>query len=160
MQAHLFGAAMSTLTKKELRAWARLQMVHARVSSRLDEALNGDGLPPLGWFGLLSALSQASAAGVRPFELERETGEAQYTVSRLLDRMTKEGLVVRTSCEDDRRGALVALSDKGAETASRMRETCERILSTEFVSLLSGKKIKALDGMLGDLLPERRRRAG
>ncbi|MFO1117724.1 MAG: MarR family winged helix-turn-helix transcriptional regulator [Beijerinckiaceae bacterium] len=147
---------MTDLSKKELRAWTRLQMVHGRVTGLLERALASDGLPPLDWYGLLTALGRVPASGARPFELEQATGEAQYTVSRLLDRMAREGLVIRNACEDDRRGALVSLSDKGAGTLANMRETCQRVLQQEFVDLLSGKKVKALDGMLGDLLPERR----
>lgn len=148
---------MVELSKKELRAWVRLDKAHRRLTAVLQSALSQAGLPPLGWYALLKELSRGPAGGMRPFELEEATGEAQYNVSRLLDRMVKDGVVARSYCEDDRRGALVALSPKGAETLARMRDVYEATLSRELVDRLSGKEVKALDGLLGELLPERKR---
>ena len=143
---------MTDLAKKEIRAWNRLSRVHALVTGALDARLKGAGLPPASWYPILSALGKADVAGLRPFEIEEATGEAQYNVSRLLDRMAKAGVVLRSPCEDDRRGWRVALAEPGRAMHARMWEVYAACLAESFVDPLSGKQIRALDEICGDLL--------
>lgn len=146
------------LAKKELRAWLRLGKVHARMTASIDLRFKAEGQPPAAWFPILSELARCGPEGLRPFELEQATGEAQYNVSRLLDRIGKAGLVGRRACEDDRRGWRVALTEAGAEAAARMRAIHDAVLAAEFVAPLTGKQVKTLDGVLGDLLRKDRRK--
>ncbi|MDE2364121.1 MAG: winged helix-turn-helix transcriptional regulator [Hyphomicrobiales bacterium] len=143
---------MIDLGKKDMRAWTRLARTHALVTGALDARLKAAGLPPASWYPILVELEKADPGGLRPFEIEEATGEAQYNISRLLDRMTKAGLIVRAPCENDRRGWRIALAEPGRTTRSRMREIYGACLAERFVDPLSGKQIRALDEILGDLL--------
>jgi DNA-binding MarR family transcriptional regulator len=146
------------LAKKELRAWLRLGKVHARLTAAIDLRFKSEGQPPAAWFPILSELARCGPEGLRPFELEQATGEAQYNISRLLDRMTKAGLVARQACEDDRRGWRVALTESGGAAAARMRTIHDVALAEDFIAPLTGKQVKSLDSILGDLLRKERRK--
>ena len=67
----------------------------------------------LGWYDALLELDKAGASGIRPFELKERLLLPQYGMSRLLDRMAKAGLVDRQDVEDDGRGQIVRLTEKG-----------------------------------------------
>ena len=44
-------------------------------------------------------------------------------MTRLVDRLEREGLLVRDTCTDDGRGCYAVLTDKGAELLERARPT-------------------------------------
>lgn len=143
---------MPVLGKKTVRAWNRLQRAHARLTAAVEESLKAAGLPPLGWHPLLEELERGPPEGMRPFELEEASGEAQYNISRQIDRMTRAGLVRRAPCVDDRRGWRIVLTDDGRAMRARMWDVCSATLLENFVDRLGDKRIKALDGILGDLV--------
>ena len=143
---------MTDLGKKDIRSWSRLLRVHAAVTGLIDDRLKAAGLPPAAWYAFLVELDKAGDDGLRPFELEQVTHEAQYAVSRLLDRMIKARAVRRAPCPDDRRGWRVALTDEGRAIKARMWDIYSTALADRFVDRLSGKQVRLLDDILGDLL--------
>ena len=48
-------------------------------------------LPPHSWYDVLWELDRAGAAGLRPFEIERQMLIAQSNISRLIDRLEEQG---------------------------------------------------------------------
>src|SRR5262245_60872138 len=99
-----------------VKAWTRLIRAHDRVLGAIEQDLKAGGCPPLAWYDVLLELSRAADGRLRPFEIEKETLLAQYNLSRLLDRLEKEGLVAREPCEDDARGQWVVVTEKGRTT--------------------------------------------
>lgn len=81
--------------------------------ARVEAALKEAGLPPLAFYDVLIELERAGEDGLRPFELERALLLQQYNLSRLLDRIEREGLIERAPCPDDGRGQIVRVSDRG-----------------------------------------------
>src|SRR3954471_15881290 len=100
-------------------AWARLIRARETLVAAIERDLKAAGLPPLAWYDVLLELSRAEDGGLRPLEIEKETLLAQYNLSRLLDRMEKEGLIRREPCEDDARGQWVVITEKGRATQTR-----------------------------------------
>src|SRR3954449_4237427 len=94
------------------KAWARLIRAREIVVAAVERDLKAAGLPPLGWYDVLLELARAPDARLRPFEIEKETLLAQYNLSRLVDRLEKEGLIAREPCDHDGRGQWVAITDK------------------------------------------------
>ena len=131
---------------------------HRTLTDVVDSRLKSASLPPVAWYPALAELERASDAGLRPFEIEQATGDAQYNVSRMLDRMQKAGFVRRAPCEDDRRGWRIVLSDEGRTAKAAMWDIYSQALEENFVVRLSGKQIRALDDILGDLLPKAARK--
>lgn len=86
----------------------------------IESALKDAGLPLLSWYDALLELDKAGAEGIRPFELKQRLLLPQYGMSRLLDRMAKAGLVDRQDVEDDGRGQIIRLTQKGRNTRQSM----------------------------------------
>jgi DNA-binding MarR family transcriptional regulator len=145
---------MVDLGKKDVRAWTRLVRAQRMLTDLVDLRLKAATLPPVAWYPTLHELDRASDAGLRLFEIEQATGEAQYSVSRMVDRIEKAGLVRRAPCEDDRRGWRILITPEGRAARAAMWDVYARVLEENFVDRLSGKQIRALDEILGDLLPK------
>jgi len=70
------------------------------------------GLPALS-FHVLQTLATAPDGRLRLQELAEAVRHSQSGTTRLVDRMEKDGLVTRRSCEEDRRVTWALLSDRG-----------------------------------------------
>jgi DNA-binding MarR family transcriptional regulator len=139
-----------------IRAWARLMRAQQLVLASIERDLKAARLPPLVWYDVLLEVERAGEAGLRPFELERAMLLAQYNLSRLIDRIEHAGYVERRSCEDDGRGQLVAITDRGKAIRRKMWPVYARAIEAAVGRHLSPKQAEALDDLLG-LLIERHR---
>ena len=82
------------------------------VFQLLNNRLSQFGITP-GQYGVLSYLWELQQA--TPKELARELSLENSTISGVLDRMQKKGLIDRLLDPNDRRSILVVLTPKGAE---------------------------------------------
>src|ERR1044072_6521015 len=98
------------------RAWIRLNRARDRVLGAIEQDLKAGGCPPLAWYDVLLELSRAPEGRLRPLEIEKVTLLAHYNLSRLLDRLEKEGLVRREPCADDARGQWAVITERGRAT--------------------------------------------
>lgn len=103
-----------------VHAWVRLMRAQRLALAAIEQDLKAAGLPPLGWYDVLLELVRAEDGKLRPYEIEERILLAQHNLSRLLDRMEKEGLVRRETFADDGRGRWVVLTDAGRAMQSRM----------------------------------------
>ncbi|WP_313393017.1 MarR family winged helix-turn-helix transcriptional regulator [Sphingobium yanoikuyae] len=103
-----------------VRAWVRLMRAQRLALAAIEQDLKAAGLPPLGWYDVLLELVRAEDGKLRPYEIEERILLAQHNLSRLLDRMEKDGLVRREAFADDGRGRWVILTDAGRAMQSRM----------------------------------------
>jgi DNA-binding MarR family transcriptional regulator len=102
-----------------LQAWRALLRAQAGLACNLErELMAAEGLP-LAWYEVLLALDQAPEGALR---LQRLLGTVLMTksgVTRLVDRMETAGLVARTGCPSDRRGAFAVITDLGRKKLHR-----------------------------------------
>jgi DNA-binding MarR family transcriptional regulator len=70
------------------------------------------GLPELSWYTVLWELEKAGKP-IRPKDLAIPLFILPYQLSRLVDRMEREGLVKRMVCKEDRRGHILEPTPKG-----------------------------------------------
>ena len=103
-----------------IAAWTSLVTANRVLLDDIESALKDAGLPLLSWYDALLELDKAGAEGIRPFELKQRLLLPQYGMSRLLDRMAKAGLVDRQDVEDDGRGQIIRLTQKGRNTRQSM----------------------------------------
>jgi len=132
-------------------AWARLIRAREALVAAVERDLQAAGLPPLAWYDVLLELSRAADGRLRPFEIEKETLLAQYNLSRLLDRLEKEGLIRREPCADDARGQWVVITDKGRAAQARTWKVYARSIQQHVGERLDDKSAAALAGLLGKL---------
>ncbi len=107
-------------SESAVRAWARLVRVQQALLAVVEHDLKAAGQPPLAWYDVLLELERAEHGRLRPHELERRLLLAQYTLSRLLDRLERAGLVRREPCGEDGRGHWVTLTTAGRERRAQM----------------------------------------
>ncbi|AHK43095.1 putative transcriptional regulator protein, MarR family [Ensifer adhaerens OV14] len=152
-------ASMSDISKNgELRptpaatqAWIGLMRAQRRVLSAIEADFKRAGLPPLGWYDVLWELVQAEDGKLRPFEIESRTLLAQYNLSRLIDRLEREGLVRREAFDADGRGRWVVVTDKGRATRERMWEVYSGSIEAHVGTKLGTDEAQQLASLLARL---------
>ena len=133
------------------RAWIKLMRAREKVLGAIEHDLKAAGCPPLAWYDVLLELSRAPGGRLRPFEIEKETLLAQYNLSRLLDRLEKEGLVARAPCEDDARGQWVVITEKGRAAQARTWKTYAKAIQKHVGEKLDDKAAATLAELLSRL---------
>jgi DNA-binding MarR family transcriptional regulator len=139
-----------------IRAWARLMKAQQLALAAIECELKEARLPPLVWYDVLLELERAGNDGLRPFELERAMLLAQYNLSRLIDRIERAGYLERRACEDDGRGQLIVITERGKAIRRKMWPVYARAIESSVGSNLSAKQAEALDGLLGLLIDRHR----
>lgn len=137
------------------KAWARLIRAREALVAAIEADLKAAGVAPLGWYDVLLELSRAEGGRLRPFEIEKETLLAQYNLSRLLDRLEKEGLVARAPHEDDARGQWVVITGKGRDLQARTWKVYARAIQKHVGEKLDDKAAGSLAELLGRLTADR-----
>jgi DNA-binding MarR family transcriptional regulator len=141
-----------TLSEETVRAWARLMRVSQALFSAVEADVKAAGFPPLAWYDALLELRRAGDSGLRPFELQREMLLAQYSMSRLTDRLATAGYVERAPAPDDRRGQILRLTASGRKLLEDMWPAYRAALARHFAGRLAPKEAADLSGLLGKLL--------
>lgn len=101
------------------RAWIALGRVSQQVQCDVANALKEAGLPELTWYTVLWELERAGKP-TRPKDLAIPLFILPYQLSRLVDRMEKDGLLKRVECKEDRRGHLLELTARGYAMRKQM----------------------------------------
>ena len=102
------------------RAWARFVTAQALLLERIEAAFTEANLPPLAWYDVLWILENEAHGRLRMADLARKAVVSRSNVTRLTDRMEKEGLVARFDCPMDGRGTVARLTDKGRALRAKM----------------------------------------
>jgi len=131
-----------------MRAWARLLRAHDTVFSAVEAELKKAGFPPVAWYDVLLELSRDGGREMRPKDLERELLVAQYTLSRLLDRLEAKGLIARKEHEEDARGQLIALTAKGRALQKQMWPAYLAAVQKHLGQRLDQQQIEQLSALL------------
>ena len=143
--------ARGTSEVESVGTWARLHRVAQSLLAEVESELKASGLPPLVWYDALLELRRAGARGLRPYELQREMLLAQYNLSRLIDRLAKEGLVTRLPCPEDGRGQRLRITAAGRALLRRAWPVYRAAIDSNFTEKLSADDRKRLKAILGKL---------
>ncbi|HET6551794.1 MAG TPA: MarR family transcriptional regulator [Solirubrobacter sp.] len=111
------------LTPTELGAWRGLLRVHAALVKALDAELAAAHDLPLSSYEVLITLESAPGRKRRMAELADSVLLSRSGMTRLVDRLEREGLLARDTCTDDGRGCFAVLTEKGAGLLERARPT-------------------------------------
>jgi DNA-binding MarR family transcriptional regulator len=138
------GARPVLLTPEELGAWRGLLRVHAGMTKALDAELVREHGLPLSSYEVLLFLADAPEGRLRMSELADGVLLSRSGLTRLVDRMEREGLLRRERCEDDARGYNAAITPKGRELFQLARHTHLDGVRERFLSRLSPEDLSAL----------------
>jgi DNA-binding MarR family transcriptional regulator len=114
---------LKELSPIELGAWRGFLRVHTALVRELDAELDAAHGLPLSSYDVLIYLRAAPGKRLRMAELADSVLLSRSGVTRLVDRLEREGLIVRDACEEDGRGLFAVLTPKGDELISGARPT-------------------------------------
>jgi DNA-binding MarR family transcriptional regulator len=134
-----------------MAAWRAFLEAHARVTDLLGRELRAEESLPLTWYDVLVQLQEAPGHRLRMQELADAVLLSKSGLTRLVDRMEREGLVQRSACPDDRRGILAELTDTGYETLRRTSSTHLRGVDEHFAARFTPAEAATLADLLGRL---------
>jgi len=96
-----------------MRAWRGFLVAHSRATRKLEDELIEVHDLPLAWYDVLVQLAEAPDRRLRMSDLAGAVLLSRSGVTRLVDRLEREGLVARIKCRDDARGTFTVLTDAG-----------------------------------------------
>ena len=99
---------------------------------------------PLSHYEVLIYLDAAPNDQLRMSELASSVLLSQSGLTRLVDRLERDGLVVREPCPDDRRGLLASITPAGRERLAEARPTHLAGIRARFLSHLDQSELDAL----------------
>jgi DNA-binding MarR family transcriptional regulator len=111
------------LTAEELGAWRGLLRVHSALVKALDAELLAAHEMPLTSYEVLINLQAAPGRRRRMAELADGVLLSRSGMTRLVDRLERDGLLARDACTDDGRGTYAVLTDKGDACLAAARRT-------------------------------------
>jgi DNA-binding MarR family transcriptional regulator len=101
---------------ERLRPWVAFLQAHSALSHRLEAELQTAGRVSLAEYDALVQLAAADDRQLRMNELADRVLLSRSGVSRLVDRLERQGWVRRASCPTDARGSWAILTDAGLDT--------------------------------------------
>jgi DNA-binding MarR family transcriptional regulator len=141
------------LSDTEIEAWRGMLRAHACLVKRLDAELERASGLPLTSLEVLRSLEQATAAKMRMCDLAHSVLLSRSGLTRLVDRLERDGLLCRLSCDHDARGAYAALTAAGRARLDSARDVYVRIVREHFLSHFSGSELDLLGGFWQRVAP-------
>ncbi len=159
-----FWTAMSTavktvpfvednLTDGEVRAWRGLLRAYGCLAKRLDTELERAHNLPLSSYEVLSTLQASSSGRMRMCDLADQAQLSRSGLTRLVDRLERDGLLERCSCDHDARGSYACLTSSGRARLKEARVTHLGVVRAQFLSHFSEEELRALADMWQRIAP-------
>lgn len=132
------------LTGQELDAWRGFLHAHAEIVRGLDDELQAEHGLALTSYEVLLSLAEAPGDRLRMSELASSLLLSQSGVTRLVDRLERDGLVRRERCDSDGRGFFAVLTAAGLARFRAARPTHLAGVRHRFLDLLSEDEQRSL----------------
>lgn len=132
------------LTPAQLNAWRSFLRLHAKVTQILDAELTGECELPLGSYEVLLHLNEAPDKRLRMTQLASRVVLSRSGLTRLVDRMEREGLIRREACPSDLRGTNAVLTEEGLERLRAAAPTHVRGVREHLVDRLTDEEIDVI----------------
>jgi DNA-binding MarR family transcriptional regulator len=140
--------AAAELDEAELAAWKGLLRVHGALVKELDAELEARHGFPLTSFEVLVSLRKAPGGKLRMAELAEHALLSRSGMTRLIDRLEREGMVCRSSCDRDGRGCYAVLTPGGSAAVDDARATYIAVVRAGFLSHFSRAEMGELAALL------------
>jgi DNA-binding MarR family transcriptional regulator len=138
-----------SLSATELGAWRGLLRAHSALTKTLDAELEQAHGIALTSYEVLVRLDRAPGRRMRMCELADSVLLSRSGVTRLVDRLERDGLLAREDCAADARGAFAVLTGAGEQLLAEARETHVEGIDRHFLSRFTDEELVALDALLG-----------
>lgn len=146
-------AAATELTAAELAAWRGFLRVHAALRKELDAELEGAHGLPLSSYEVLINLYHAPDQRLRMADLADRALLSRSGMTRLVDRLERQGLLKRDTCTADARGCFAVLTPAGSDLLDTARPTHLDGVRKRFLSAVSEDDLLRLTAVWESILP-------
>ena len=111
------------LNEEELAAWRGLLRAHSELVKTLDAELAREHDMPLSTYEVLLYLNDSDDGRMHMSELADSVLLSRSGLTRLVDRLERDGLLRRERCESDARGLFAEITDEGRRVFAAARAT-------------------------------------
>jgi DNA-binding MarR family transcriptional regulator len=119
-----------------IEPWRAFLQAHARITRRLDEELRAAHDLSLAEYDALLTIADAPDRRIRMRQLADRVILSKSGVTRLIDRLVLDGLVERSACPSDARGAEAVLTPAGLDRLRGASRTHLRGIDEHFLAAL------------------------
>lgn len=137
-------AKVVELEPVELAAWRGMLKVHSALLKALDVEMEATHGLPLTSYEVLISLQAAPGRRLRMAELADRALLSRSGMTRLVDRLERDGLLERDVCSSDARGCYAVLTDKGDALLATARPTHLDGVRSRFLDHLAPEDLQAL----------------
>lgn len=134
-----------TARDPRLAPWRAFLLAHARVARRLDEELRAEHDISFAEYDALLTIAQSPDRRIRMGQLAEGVLLSKSGVTRLIDRLVSDGLVERSACLADARGAEAVLTDRGLTRLRAASETHLLGISEHFLAVVDPADLDAVE---------------
>jgi DNA-binding MarR family transcriptional regulator len=135
------------------RAWRGLLRMRACLAKQVDGELERAHGLPMSSYEVLHHVAQAPHGRMRMRDLAEHAQLSRSGLTRLVDRLERDGLLDRCSCPHDARGAYACLTDAGRERLREARGTQMAVVREHFVSRFSERELREMAEMWERIAP-------
>ncbi|MGI9094126.1 MAG: MarR family winged helix-turn-helix transcriptional regulator [Thermoleophilaceae bacterium] len=148
------GVASGALLEPEaLAAWRGFLRAHSTLTKELDaELMAAHGLS-LSSYEVLLYLADSAQGRLRMSDLAGSVLLSRSGLTRLVDRLERDGLVRRESCPSDLRGFNALITDEGRELFATARRTHLAGVHERFLGRFSREELRTLVALWERLQP-------
>ncbi|SEG98733.1 DNA-binding transcriptional regulator, MarR family [Nonomuraea solani] len=139
------------LTVEELTVWRMLRRAQVRITRHLEAELLVAHDLPLASYEVLLQLAESPGRRLRMNDLAGRVLLSRSGLTRLIDRLQRDGLVAREACADDARGLFAVLTEAGETRLAEATPTYLRGIRAQFLDVLNAGEIGQIRAMLGRL---------
>jgi DNA-binding MarR family transcriptional regulator len=136
--------APTTLDAQELRAWRGMLQVHAAVTRELDAQMHREHGLSVSAYEVLMFLADTEGHRLRMADIADRVLLSRSGLTRLVDRLEREGLVAREPCNDDARGQRAVITELGRARFSEARVTHLAGVRRRFLGRLDARELSQL----------------
>lgn len=140
------------ISDQHLATWRAFLKAHATIINRIDHDLAVAKLPPLSTYDVLIELYEAPEHRLRMHELAERVVLSRSGLTRLVDRLEAEGLLMRDRSGTDRRGAYAVITEQGIAALRRTWPVYARGIGEYFAQWLTSEEAQLLESALGRAL--------
>lgn len=139
------------LTENQINSWTTLVRTQQYLLNQVEADLKKAGYPPLAWYDVLLELKSAPDGRLRLNEMGARMLLEKSNLTRLVDRMENDSLLIREACDADKRGAYAVITAEGRALQKRMWVIYARSLRTHFTSKVTLQEADVLLKLLRKL---------
>ena len=140
------------LSAEEEHLWRAWMQLNAQLSARLQRQMQGDAGLSASDYEVLVHLTDSPEGRVRVTELARLLYWERSRVSHHVTRMERRGLVERTECAEDGRGAFIAVTPAGRAAIEQAAPGHVRAVRRLMFDALSKEEVDRLGTAIDKML--------